>query len=172
MSNPGTPVLIVIGGLPGTGKTTISRELSRRLRAAYVRIDAIEQGLRTAGYAAGVLGYVIANAIAAENLKIGRIVVADCVNPVMASREGWRKTASSHGARLIEIEIICSDVGEHRRRLENRSADISGLTLPRWQDVLDRTYEPWDGKHVVLDSATLPVNQLVDRIEALVRNWE
>jgi predicted kinase len=93
MPDPGTPVLIVFGGLPGTGKTTISRELSRRLGASYLRIDAIEQSLRTAGLAVGAMGYVIASEIAAENLKLGRVVVADCVNPVRASREGWRQTA-------------------------------------------------------------------------------
>jgi len=46
MPDPETPVLIVFGGLPGTGKTAIARELSRRLGASYVRIDTIEQSLR------------------------------------------------------------------------------------------------------------------------------
>ncbi|WP_019813166.1 zeta toxin family protein [Saccharomonospora saliphila] len=36
------PVLIVLGGLPATGKTTIARPLAAALRAAYVRIDSIE----------------------------------------------------------------------------------------------------------------------------------
>jgi predicted kinase len=84
---PGTPLLIVFGGLPGTGKTTIARELSRRLDASYVRIDTIEQSFRTAGLAVGAMGYVIANEVAGENLRIGRAVVADCVNPVLASRD-------------------------------------------------------------------------------------
>lgn len=60
------PLLVVFGGLPGTGKTTISRELTRRLSATYLRIDAIEQSLYAAGQAGGEMGYVIANALAAE----------------------------------------------------------------------------------------------------------
>jgi predicted kinase len=55
-----SPALIVFGGLPGTGKTTIARELTRRLGATYLRIDAIEQTLRGAGHAVGPMGYVIA----------------------------------------------------------------------------------------------------------------
>ncbi|WP_371126640.1 AAA family ATPase [Variovorax sp. EL159] len=35
-------MLIVLGGLPGTGKTTIAREIVARSRAVYLRIDAIE----------------------------------------------------------------------------------------------------------------------------------
>ena len=34
-------MLIIFGGLPGTGKTTIARSLARKLSAAYVRIDSV-----------------------------------------------------------------------------------------------------------------------------------
>jgi predicted kinase len=168
MPRPGTPLLIVFGGLPGTGKTTIARELSRRLGASYVRIDAIEQSLRTAGLTVGVMGYAIANELAAENLKIGHVVVADCVNPVLASRDGWRETARRNAARLVEIEVICSDAGEHRRRVESRLADINGLVVPTWRDVVNRAYEPWDRERVVLDTAKDSIDHLVDRIETLI----
>ena len=122
----GQPILIVFGGLPGTGKTTLSRELTRRLLASYIRVDAIEQTLRAAGHDVGPMGYVIANALAAENLRLGRVVVADSVNPVLASREGWRQTALQSSARIAEIEVICSDVALHRRRAEARTPDIAG----------------------------------------------
>ena len=168
MPNPEAPLLIVFGGLPGTGKTTIARELTRRLSASYVRIDAIEQSLRTAGLTVGPMGYVIGNELAAENLKIGRIVVADCVNPVLASRDGWRETARKNSARLVEIEVICSDAGEHRRRVESRLADINGLVVPTWRDVVDRVYEPWDCERVLLDTAKDTIDHLVDRIETFI----
>ena len=168
MPGPGTPLLIVFGGLPGTGKTTIARELSRRLRASYVRIDTIEQSLRAAGLAVGAMGYVIANAVAGENLRIGRVVVTDSVNPVLASRDGWRETARKNAARLVEIEVICSDASEHRKRVESRLADINGLVQPSWQDVVSRAYEPWDREPVVLDTAKDSIDRLVDRIETLI----
>ena len=44
-------MLIVFGGLPGTGKTTVARELARQLGAVHPRIDSIEQALRNAGAA-------------------------------------------------------------------------------------------------------------------------
>lgn len=73
-------------------KTTISRELSRRLGATYFRIDVIEQALWNAAVLTGDVGpagYEVANALAACNLAVGRTVVADCVNPVAESRAGW-----------------------------------------------------------------------------------
>jgi predicted kinase len=39
-------MLIILGGLPGTGKTVIARELARQLGAVYLRIDSIEQVIR------------------------------------------------------------------------------------------------------------------------------
>ena len=164
-----SPLLIVFGGLPGTGKTTIARELTRRLAASYLRIDTIEQRLREAGLAVDATGYVIGHALAAENLVIGRTVIADCVNPVAASRNGWRETANRCAARLIEIELICGDAAEHRRRIESRVVDISGHKQPTWDEVVTRDYEPWDRDHLVLDSATDSVDRLADRAEAWIR---
>jgi predicted kinase len=164
-----SPLLIVFGGLPGTGKTTIARELTRRFAASYLRIDTIEQRLREAGLAVvGATGYVIANALAVENLLIGRTVIADCVNPVAASRNGWRDTANRCAARLIEIELICSDAAMHRRRVESRSVDIAGHKQPTWDEVVNRQYDPWDRDHLVLDTAADTVDHLADRAEAYV----
>ena len=39
-------MLIIFGGLPASGKTTIARDLARQLGATYLRIDTIEQALR------------------------------------------------------------------------------------------------------------------------------
>ncbi|WP_187437077.1 AAA family ATPase [Bradyrhizobium rifense] len=166
----GQPILIVFGGLPGTGKTTLSRELTKRLGATYIRVDAIEQTLRAAGHDVGPMGYVIANALAAENLRLGRVVVADCVNPVPASRDGWRQTAMQASARIAEIEVVCSDVALHRQRAEARTSDIAGLKLPTWQDIVGRHYEPWDRDHLVLDTANDSIDRLLELTEIYLRD--
>ncbi|WP_258769565.1 MULTISPECIES: AAA family ATPase [Bradyrhizobium] len=159
----------MFGGLPGTGKTTLARKLAIRLTATYLRIDAIEQALQAAGLTVGATGYAIANALAAENLKLGRIVIADCVNPVLASRVGWRQTASQNAARLVEIELVCSDPALHRQRAEVRLPDISGHKLPAWDDIVRQHYESWDRAHLVLDTAAGTLDQLVEQAEAYVR---
>lgn len=164
------PALIVFGGLPGTGKTTVARELTIRLDASYVRIDAIEHTLQAAGLTVGTMGYAVANALAAENLKLGRSVIADCVNPVLASRVGWRETALQSSARLVEIELVCSDLVLHRQRAESRSPDINGQRRPTWDEIVNRHYEAWDRERLVLDTADTSLNELVDRAEAYVRS--
>ncbi len=159
---------MVFGGLPGVGKTTIARRLATRRCASYLRIDVIEQALRASGVLAGDVGpsgYVIGNALAASNLRNGQTVIADCVNPVRESREGWRDTAARADVRLVEIEVVCSDPAEHRRRVEGRASDIEGLVLPDWQAVLRREYAPWAEPHLVLDTARLSVDEAVGLVE-------
>ena len=38
-------MLVIFAGLPGTGKTSIARDLARELGAVYLRIDSIEQAI-------------------------------------------------------------------------------------------------------------------------------
>jgi predicted kinase len=160
-------MLIILAGLPGTGKTTIARELARQLEAVHVRIDSIEQAIRDSGLADDAMydaGYRVGYAVAEDNLRVGRIVIADSVNPIPASREAWRAVAKRAGTRAIDVEMICSDRERHRERVETRVADIPGHRVPTWQEVVDRDYQPWQGDRLVIDTALLRVDQSVKLI--------
>ena len=54
---------------------------------------------------------------------------------------------------------------EHRRRVESRIADIPGLVLPTWRQVLERRYEPWKTAHVI-DTAGRRLEDTVSQAEA------
>lgn len=160
-------MLIILGGLPGTGKTTIARELARHLGGVHVRIDSIEQALRESGVDDGAIddaGYLVGYAIAEDNLRLGRIVIADSVNPIALSRDAWRNAARRAGARALDVEVICSNAEAHRARVESRLADIPGQRVPTWQDVVDREYQPWQTDRLVIDTAVVRVEQSVKLI--------
>ncbi|KQW57659.1 AAA family ATPase [Variovorax sp. Root411] len=166
-------MLIVLGGLPGTGKTTIAREIAALVPAVYLRIDTIEQALRSARVLAGDVGpagYIVAYDLARANLLLGQAVVADCVNPLPATREAWRTVAADTASRIVEVEIMCSDAAEHRRRVEQRSVDVPGLVPPTWAAVQHQDYAPWSTQRLVIDTATLSAREAAQSILSQVRD--
>jgi predicted kinase len=160
--------LIIFSGLPGAGKTTLAKLLAVRLRAVYLRADTIETALRDGGVAeVGGLGYAIGYATATENLRLGNAVVADSVNPWQLTRDAWRRAAADAGKSWVDVEVICSDLQEHRRRVEGRAIDIPSLRRPTWQDVLDRDYHSWTDLRVQVDTAAVSIE---DAFEGLLRS--
>ena len=164
-------MLIILSGLPGVGKTTIAHALALDLGAAHIRIDTIEHALRESGKLVGPLddaGYRVGYAIAEGNLRLGLMVIADSVNPLGITREAWRGVAARARVPAVEIEVTCSDLGEHRRRIETRVADLEGFKLPTWTEVVEREYEPWTGNRLTIDSALEPVEESIGRIRKAV----
>ncbi|GLS06366.1 adenylyl-sulfate kinase [Chitiniphilus shinanonensis] len=165
------PLLCVFAGLPGVGKTTLARQLAGRISACYLRIDTIEQALRDlAGLSVQGEGYALAQRVAADNLAAGVDVVADCCNPWPLTRRHWRKVSLDTAARHLDIEIVCSDPDEHRRRVEARIGDIPGLILPDWQAVQARDYQAWDGGRIVIDTAHRTVAECLDELLGRLRD--
>jgi predicted kinase len=157
-------MLIILGGLPGSGKTTIARALAERLNAVHVRIDTIEQALRESGGLkadVGAAGYMVGYGIAADNLSLGNNVVADSVNPIPITRNAWLSVARYAGVPAVEVEVICSDRAEHRRRAETRESDVAGLVKPTWDEIANRIYERWEGPPIVVDTAERTVDDIL-----------
>jgi predicted kinase len=161
--------LIVFAGLPGTGKSSIARGLAMETGAVWLRIDSIEQAIRESGVVPGSIddaGYRAAYAVAEDNLRLGRDVIGDSVNPWMLTRNAWRDTGLRTGARVIEVEILCADVEEHRRRIETRAKEVPGLALPDWQAVIGRDYHLWDRDHLTIDTAGRSIAACIELILA------
>jgi len=148
------PRLYIFGGLPGTGKSEISRYLAQTLGAVHLRVGVIEEALRgRIGELAGPEGYEVAYGLAEDNLRLGLAVVADSVNPLEVTRRAWRDVGERARVSCREVEVVCSDAAEHRHRVETRPATVAGLRLPTWQEVSDREYDAWGDPHLRIDTA-------------------
>jgi len=159
------PRLIIFSGLPGAGKTTLAKRLAGHLGAVYLRADTIEAALRDGGIAdVGGLGYSVGYVSATENLRLGNSVVADSVNPWQLTRDAWRRAAAVAGRSWVDVEIICSNPHEHRKRVEERAIDIPSLKLPTWQQVQDRDYHPWTDPRIQIDTAGVTIEAAFDEL--------
>jgi predicted kinase len=161
--------LIVFAGLPGTGKSTLARALAGETGAVWLRVDSVEQAIRESGVVPGSVddaGYRALHAVARDNLRLGRDVIGDSVNPWMLTRNAWRNVGLQAGAHVVEIETVCTDPEEHRCRIETRLNDIPSLTPPDWQAVIGRDYQSWDRVHLTVDTAGRSVASCVKLILA------
>ena len=161
----------MVGGLPATGKSTVAsawpaRPASRSSASiGSSRRSSTRPALRQP---LGPVGYTVAYGVAAEQLGHGVSVVAECVDPLGVTRDAWRDIAAGHGARLVEVELVCTDQAAHRERARTREVDVAGLRLPDWEQITSREYEPWDRDHLVIDTATRTPAEAVAAILAAI----
>ena len=167
-------LLVVSAGRPVRGKSVLARGVADAIGATYLRIDTIESAIVSTlmPYRDNPVGYVVAERVAADQLPAGRDVVADAVNGVTAAQAGWVTLTARTGALLRFVEVRCSDVAEHRRRVEAREPEMSGQGVPTWEQVPRRHYEPWppelSGRLVIdnIGDATGHVARIVTELSA------
>ena len=165
-----SPTLIVLSGLPGSGKTVLAEGLARALAVPIFSIDPIEAAMWRAGLAkaqTGVAAYEVAQALADEHLRLRLSLIVDAINPGEVPRAAWRKLAAKHRVGLKIIECVCADQTVHRRRIEARVRNIEGMPEANWARVLARRaeYQTWTDARLILDtSAAAPENLLAEAL--------
>lgn len=152
-------MLVVVSGLPGTGKSTVADAIGRARGVPVFSVDPIEAAIWRSGVPAsretGIAAYEVAAALAEHQLRLGGSAIIDAVSAIEIARDGWRRVVQRTAAELKVIEVVCSDETVHRQRLEVRRRDLEGFYEPTWEQVLARQaeYEPWQDHRLVLDSA-------------------
>lgn len=160
-----SPLFYIFAGLPAAGKTTLAKMLAAHTKAAYFRVDTLEQGLRDlCDYPVAGEGYRLSYRMIADNLKLGISAVADSCNPWELTRDEWNRVAADLNLPFVDIEVICSDREEHRRRVESRESDIAGLALPTWEQIEKREYHPWSRNRIVIDTAGITETEAFERL--------
>jgi predicted kinase len=161
-----SPTLIVLSGLPASGKTVLAESLSRALSVPIFSIDPIEAAMWRAGLAktkTGIAAYEVAQALADEHLRLRHSAIVDAVNPAEGPRAAWRKLAAKHRVSLKIIECVCSDEAMLRQRIEGRVRSIAGTHELTWASLLQRRaeYEAWTDPRLVLDTSRTSPAQLL-----------
>ncbi|MFA5203647.1 MAG: AAA family ATPase [Lentisphaeria bacterium] len=159
------PTLYIFSGLPGSGKTTLASRLAKALAIPYFRLDTIEHGMRQiCSLKVGGEGYRLTYRIVADNLKIGNDVVVDCVNPWALTRREWEAVATANDAQYLNLEVVCSDREEHRRRAISRVSDIAGFELPTWDEITQRDYQAWTEDRMVIETSKKGIDDCVAEV--------
>ena len=94
-------------------------------------------------------------------------MIADAVTNVEAARQGWISVAGDCEVPLRFVEVTCSDVAEHRRRVETRTAEMPGHGVPTWTQVQHRPWEPFAHSRLVIDNVGDPARHVIAVVDWL-----
>jgi predicted kinase len=147
--------------------------VARRCRAVWLSVDEVEDALLGVGlpsdWTTAVAAYEAVAAAAAENLRLGHVVIVDAVNDSEPVRDTWRRAAEAASEPLVFVLLTPPPEGEHRRRLQGRTRYLSHQSEPTWEHVQARaqTYEGWRDPPVSIDSGQ-PLDMVIDEVAAIV----
>ncbi len=153
------PVLIIISGLPGTGKSYLARRLIDRLPAVIVESDHVRKVLFPQPDYSGpesMWVHRIAHAVTERLLKAGYRVIYDATNLIEWHREKIYRIAEKVGARLVVVQVVAPEE-VIRRRLAQRArtrepGDVSDATWEVYEH-LKRRVDPLRRPHLVVDTS-------------------
>ncbi len=144
MSENIDPLLIVVVGLPGTGKTTISKKLASSLN--YLHIDQNEirrqQGMRKMPQTQDKTLRKI-DRIVAETLNKRKGIVVDSVHRYMFRRQQLYGVASGAGKKVLVIECLCSPE-EAKKRMQQRPKSDGFISDPNNPSVYEKLSKLWE----------------------------
>ena len=163
------PVLFILSGLPASGKSTLSKLIVKEYKAVYLRIDTIEQGLKDlCNFEVQGEGYRFSYRIAIDNLILGQNVVSDSCNPIDITRKEWEEVARKSNSIFVNIEVLCSNKEEHKKRIETRKNEIKGLKLPTWEEIANREYHSWKSDRIIIDTASKSIKESFEELKKMI----
>lgn len=173
--------LVLVGGGPGAGKTTVARSLADRCNWSVIDSDTLRKDLRGIdhddhsveehpdlyGPEATIATYERLCRHAELLLEAGESVIVDATWGDATRRTLARAVAARHGAALVELEctvdpaVARTRVSDRRRRGEDASDATSDVV-----DLIARRRDAWPEAHP-LDTSR-PLEDLLDDTDALL----
>ncbi|RLM89898.1 kinase [Halobellus sp. Atlit-38R] len=149
-----TARLIVVTGLPGVGKTAVSREIVDRLggrliRTDVVRTDCFDDPEYTAAERETVYDEVFARG--RETIANGGVAVLDGTFRTRADRARAVDLANAVGVPLDVVAVECAD-SVVEARIAARENDASEADIDIYRQFKER-YEPIEIPHVRIDNS-------------------
>ncbi|MEL6527699.1 MAG: AAA family ATPase [Chloroflexota bacterium] len=138
--------IIMMSGLPGTGKSTIASRLASENNVAFLNKDHLSGTLHlhdTDNHS--ILGYYLLFTLIEAHAQLDIDCIVDAVFPKIGFRERVREIALKYDAEHYILHTLCSDTALHRYRLQTRKSIVpwTPISWERVEEIRD-FYVAWD----------------------------
>jgi predicted kinase len=162
--------------MPGSGKSTLGREISKRLGWPIIDKDDVKDFIDGHCDDSATLAYSVMFNIARRQLQQGLNVICDSPLTYADLYGQAQRVANEAGAKLVVLECVCSDEGEWRRRIDaRRELGLPAHHMSSWeklqayrQMVEGKVDYPVADERLVLDTCR-PVGELVEEAVGWLR---
>jgi len=186
-ARPERPMLILMAGLMGTGKSVRAKLLAPRIGADIIQTDVLRKEILNIAhnerhyedFGKGIYGdeftrktYARALEIASEKMKEGKSVIIDGSYKNRTYRQEAIDAANKLDADFFIIECICPD-DVIKKRLEARKSNKKEASDGRWEiyqaqkDSFDEITEIPDISHIVLDTSLNPEESTYEALQKI-----
>ncbi len=164
-------MLILISGLPATGKSTIAKNLAKKIKASVIRTDVIRKELfKTPKYTREEkeLVYNVTFLIAAYLLEGKRNVIIDGTFYKRHLRKRVYQIAEKTGCRMEIIECICPEY-IIQRRMTRRNARKNAKSDADYKvyKKIKKEYQPIKRQHIIIDTSDYIKKNIEDLVNRL-----
>lgn len=153
---------IAMRGLPGSGKSTVAREVSRRLRVPLVDKDDVKDLIDGHVPDSGWHAYKVWLRLIDRQLQQGLSVVCDSPLPSVELYEQLVEMSRESGAQLVIVHCECQDDRIFRERIEARES----MSLPAHHQTEWSRFCGYRAHY--LESASYPVEVPLLKVSTLV----
>jgi len=167
------PALIVVSGLPGTGKSHFCRKLAERMDIVILESDSLRRRLfATPSYSKeeSTQLFRACHSLVEELLRKGVSVALDATNLEEHNREQLYHIADQSGARLVVVRMEAPvEVVQQRLERRSRREDQSDHSEADWNvhSKMKSTVDKIGRNHFAVDSSK-DIAPVIDKIVRLV----
>ncbi len=161
-------MLILIVGLPGTGKTTLALELAKEIDAVHLNSDMIRTSLGLRGQydaASKAAVYKELHDKAAEVLKQGKKLIIDATLYKVVLRDSFEKLANKYHVPIKWIELKAEDASIKKRVSKKRQYSEADFEVYL---KIKATYQPIGRNHLILRSDILSLEEMIEKAQEYI----
>lgn len=161
-------MIVVVFGLPGTGKTFFSEHLAKKLNAVHLNTDIVREKLSFTGYYDGKTKQQVYNELfkhAQMEFKKGANVIVDGTFHLSRRRRQLEKLTKEENRKIFFVEIKASEKTARKRLKKSRKHSEADFDV---YEKIKNEFEPLNKECLELWTDTEDMEEMINKAEKYI----